>query len=207
MLEFVRLGAISHSQSSCQTTHFVRPQGLNSCLYTHQRREDARSQCTRYAHLRARRLLCDGPGLHRLSTPIQASSKWCLLCDQSQKQPRCAPCLFSGCRQRRRSHLRSNHHAQWVLQGTRVSRASQKSQILRSTNQASIDLLNKQYLVASTDYSGFIQESVAGRIVLQVDQTTLEDQEVFGQLRERCQDSNLVRSVHLRAHSHYSQGA
>ncbi len=89
----------------------------------------------------------------------------------------------------------------------RVSRASQKSQIPRSTNQASIDFLNKQYLVTSTDYSGSIQESMAGRIVLQVDQTTLENQEVFGQLRERRQDSNLVRSVHLRADSHYSQGA
>ena len=81
------------------------------------------------------------------------------------------------------SHLRSNHHAQWVLKDTRVFRASQKSPIPRSTNQASIDLLNKQYLVAGTDYRGFIKESVIGRIVIQVDQTTLEDQEVFGQLK------------------------
>ena len=48
---------------------------------------------------------------------------------------------------------------------------------------------------------------MTGRIVLQVGQTILENQEVFGQLRERRQDSNLVRSVHLSADSHYSQGA
>ena len=87
--------------------------------------------------------------------------------------------------------------------GTKVSRASQKSQILGSTNQASIVLLNKQYLPTSTDYSGPIQESTVGRIVLQVDQTTLENQEIFGQLRERRQDSNLIRSLHLRTDSHY----
>ena len=87
ILECVRLGAISYSQSSRQTTHIVRPQGLNSCLYTHLRREDARSQCTTYTHLRARRILCEGPGLHRLSMPIQASSKWFLLWTRAKSNP------------------------------------------------------------------------------------------------------------------------
>ena len=163
VLEPVRLGSISHSQSSSQTAHTFRPQGLNTRIYTHQRRQDARSQCARHAHVRARSLLRNGQRLHRLSTPIQASPKWIILCDQSQEQFRCKAGLFTSRGQRQRSHLQSNHHAQRILQGTRVSRASQKNQIPRSTNRTNIDLLNKQYLITSPDHSGSIQESMASR--------------------------------------------
>jgi len=38
-------------------------------------------------------------------------------------------------------------------------------------------------------------------------QTTLEDQEVFVRLRERCQDSILELCVHQRAYNNYFQGA
>ena len=39
-------------------------------------------------------------------------------------------------------------------------------------------------------------------LVVQMNQTAPSYQEVSGQQRERSQDANLVRRVHLRAHRH-----
>ena len=52
----------------------------------------------------------------------------------------------------------------------------------------------------------FVQEPLAGRVVLQMDQAASAHQKVFGHQRERSQDANLVRRGHLRADCHCQEG-
>ena len=52
-----------------------------------------------------------------------------------------------------------------------------------------------------------VQEPLAGRAVLQVDQAAPAHQAFPGQQRERREDAGLVRRGHLRAHRHRQEGA
>ena len=67
-------------------------------------------------------------------------------------------------------------------------------------------LLDQQFCSAPADNRSALQESLAGRIVLQVDQTAPSHEEVFGQQRERSQDANLVRRVDLRSDCYRQKG-
>lgn len=52
-----------------------------------------------------------------------------------------------------------------------------------------------------------LQESLAGGIVLQMDQAASANQALFGQQRERGEDASLVRHRHLRFDRHCQKGA
>ena len=69
-------------------------------------------------------------------------------------------------------------------------------------NQANFGLPDQQHGLAALDHRCVVQKPLASRVVLQMDQTAPAHQEVSGQQRERGQDANLVRRVHLRAHRH-----
>jgi len=60
---------------------------------------------------------------------------------------------------------------------------------------------------STTDHCSLIQESLAGRVVLQVAQATPAHQAISWHERERREDANLVRRVHLHAHCHRQEGA
>ena len=57
------------------------------------------------------------------------------------------------------------------------------------------------------DYRRAVQELLAGRTVLQVNQATPAHQTLFGHQRERRQDANLVRRVDLRDDCYRQEGA
>ncbi len=60
---------------------------------------------------------------------------------------------------------------------------------------------------ASADHRRLVQEPLAGGVVLQMDQAAFADQKIPGHQRERREDPNLVRRLHLRAHRHRQEGA
>lgn len=60
---------------------------------------------------------------------------------------------------------------------------------------------------AAVDDCGLVQESLAGRTFLPVDPAAPAHRALFRNQRERGEDANLVRRVHLRAHDHRQKGA
>ena len=67
--------------------------------------------------------------------------------------------------------------------------------------------LTNNTALARTDHRRALQEPLAGRIVLQVDQAAPAHQAFHRQQRERGEDANLVRCLHLRADRHCQKGA
>ena len=67
--------------------------------------------------------------------------------------------------------------------------------------------LTNNTALAGADDRRAVQEPLAGRAVLQVDQAAPAHQAVPGQQRERGEDAGLVRRGHLRAHRHRQEGA
>ena len=68
-------------------------------------------------------------------------------------------------------------------------------------------LSDQQHDAASVDDCRALQEPMAGGIVFQMDQAALAHQEIPGHQRERGEDANLVRRVHLRVDRHRQEGA
>ena len=61
---------------------------------------------------------------------------------------------------------------------------------------------DQQHQLACRGHYAALQKPLAGGVVLQVDQAASAHQEISGYQRERCEDANLVRYRHLRAHRH-----
>ena len=56
-----------------------------------------------------------------------------------------------------------------------------------------------EFLAAGINHSAVIPQSLAGRIIFQVDQTTPQDQEIFWNIRECCENPSLDSRLRLRA--------
>ena len=200
--EPVRLGAVSQSQGSRQVAHLAGPQRLDSCLHPHQRWQDARGQCAGYLGSGTWRVLRHGPRLRRLCTPVPNASGRRLLCDPRQKQHERQARLLGQGGQEQRSCLRSIHRTERALHFSRLPLTPAPYPVQGPNNQTNFGLPDQQHDLATLDHCRFVQKPLAGGIVLQMDQAAPAHQEVSGQQRERSQDANLVRRVHLRAHRH-----
>ena len=66
---------------------------------------------------------------------------------------------------------------------------------------------DQQHDAASADDRRALQEPLAGRAVLQMDQAAPAHQAIPGHQRERSEDADLVRRVDLRAYRHRQEGA
>ena len=65
---------------------------------------------------------------------------------------------------------------------------------------------DQQHDTAAVDHRGPVQEPLAGGIVFQMDQAAFAHQEIPGHQRERREDADLVRRLHLRADCHRQEG-
>ena len=105
-----------------------------------------------------------------------------MICDQSIRLERFLRCARL-----------SRAHAAHPLQGSRIRQEP--------------DLPDQQHDAAALDHSRAVQEPLAGRAVLQVDQAAPAHQAISRHKRERGEDANLVRRLHIRAHRHRQKGA
>ena len=92
--------------------------------------------------------------------------------------------------------------AHGLLPGSQLPRAFAARQIQRPRDRQDVGLPDQQHGVASADDLRALQEPLAGRTVLQMDQAASADQTLPGQQRERREDAGVVRYRHLRAYHH-----
>ena len=209
VFESVQLGSISHRQSRRQTSYFDRLEGIDSQFYPHQRRQNARRQGTRYP-LQARlhrgwRVLRDGQGLRRLCKIVSVAYRQSFLCDSDQRQPSSSVGSRVYCRYQCRLDQRSTCSLDWIELRQAISRSSSMRSIYRSRIQQNLGISHQQLCIASDHNLCAVQTKMAGRVVLQVDQTAPSNQIFLRNDRKRSQDTGVDRHIHLRADRHYEK--
>ena len=206
VFESVRLGSVSQSQGSRQAAYALGSARRNPSVYPHQRRKDARSQCAGLHANRSWSVLRDGSGLLGFHSTLWLASSRRVLCNESQSQHERSTNLFQARRSNDRSRLRSNGIAQRVLRHATLPRELEAHTIQRCRKWQDTHLPDEQLCASTIDDCSTVQKSMASRVVLQMDQAALENQEVPGQQRKRRQDANLVRRVDLRTDCHRQEG-
>ena len=103
--------------------------------------------------------------------------------------------------------MRSNDIAQRVLCHATLPRELETHSIKGCRERQDANISDQQLCLTPADDRSTLQEPLASRIILQMDQTVPENQEVPGQQRERRQDADLMRRVDLRADYYRQKGA
>lgn len=97
------------------------------------------------------------------------------------------------------SDLRSDRYAGQSRAPQRLSREVAPHSLRRCAKAKTTRVSNQQLQPATTDYRPAVSQPLAGRVVLQMDQTTPTHKEVLRHLPKRFEDANLDCDLGLRA--------
>lgn len=111
------------------------------------------------------------------------------------------------CRSIQRSKMRSGHRTDWRQRKGRLPSVATTDQIPRQQHRQDLQLPDQQLHCPCTDSSRSVSLPVAGRALLQVDQTAPENQSFLRNLRECSEESDLDCHLGLRARSHHQKAA
>src|ERR1700674_5021765 len=200
------LGQVSQTQRGSETAHPARSAWQHSNCCDHYTWQGSRGQHSGSTQLRSRRLLCDGSRLSRFRALVQIASCFRLLCHSGQKALRFPATLLTASGPNYRSDLRSDRYARQSRTTPRLSRKAPSHSLLRWAEQSTTRVSNQQLLFAATDYRATVSQSLAGRVVLQMDQATPAHQEFLRHFRERFANSNLDCDLGLCASRHRQKG-
>jgi len=203
----VSMGTVSQAQKCRQDAYVVRPERVDSVLYTHHKRQSTRCQCPRCSAFRGRSILRYGQSLYRLQTIIQFYKEHGLFCYTSQNQPGFYQMQLSPGRQNNRAEKRSNDSPQSTEKLAVLPRPSSIHYLLRCRHKKEICVFDKQLFSGCIDNRTAFQMPLEDRTVLQMDQTTFANQGVLLNIRKRRQDTNMDRCQHLPNRSHNEKRA
>src|SRR6185312_9229015 len=110
------------------------------------------------------------------------------LCHPRPQTLRLPAALFAASRSHHRGHLRSDCRARQSSAAPGLSRQVTPHSLLRQHHEQASGLSYQQPHAATTDHRATLSQSLAGRVVLQMDQTTSAHQEVLRHFRECAQD-------------------
>ena len=115
--------------------------------------------------------------------------------------------MFPNRRSRHRS-LQRSHRTTWrVLLAQGFPRQIALGPFLRQRTGSSVLFPNQSSPAPGANYLPTLQDALAGRIILQMDQAASANQALLRKLDERSQDSGLDRGVRLRAGGDLEKGA
>jgi len=203
----VPVGQVPQEQGSNQASHIAGSTRQHSVLHPHIRRQDTRSEYSRHRATGSRFFLRHGSWLSGLRTAICNHSGISFLRDKSQIQSQVPAGLFPFSGQGNRHSLRSVSAAHRVLSSERLSGQTASSAVSRQRNRQIFGFSDQQFQSTGNDNWRIIPMSLAGRVVLSMDQAEPEDQNFLRNIRERCQSPNLDCRVSLRACCHHEKAA
>ncbi len=99
------------------------------------------------------------------------------------------------------------HRHEWLLRRPRTIPDICGVSVSRTGVGQDAGLSDQQHDLAAVDHRRAVQEPLAGGVVLQMDQAASAHQALSWHQRERGEDANLVRRVHLRADRHRQERA
>ena len=203
----VSMGTVSQTQKCRQDAYTVRPEWVDSVLYTRHRRPSTRCQCSRRSAFRGRSILRHGQSLHRLRTTIQIYKEHGIFCYTCQNQLGFYQMQLSPGRQNNRTKKRSNDSSQSTEKFAVLPRPSSIYYLLRCRHKKEICVFDKQLYSGCIDNRTALQMPLEDRTVLQVDQTALANQGFLWNFRERSQNTNLDCCQHLLTRSYNEKRA
>ena len=163
----------------------------------YQRLQDARSQRAQLFAERARRLLCHGSWVSRFRMTLHNESDRRIHCDLRQDKHEFQTYLIVTHRRKHGLDLRSIGATQWVLCRSTLHRESASHSLQRLRARKDSHILAQQFCSASIAACRALQESLAGRIMLQMDQTIPWHQDIFLATARTSFSANLLcRGLH-----------
>ena len=108
-------------------------------------------------------------------------------------------------RQNNRTKIRPNRNIARLLRQERLSRKAQANCLLRRSSEKETDFPDQQLHLTSPDHHGDLPQTLADRIIFQMDQAAPADQGVLRYIRERSQNTNLDSHHCLRSGGDYQE--
>src|ERR1700690_32884 len=203
----VSLGSLSNRQGCRKSSYADGPQGFYPKLYSYLRWQTPRCQCSRSTYPRSWCLLCDGSGVSRLRASVCPASGQQFLRHSSQIQSGCQKTLFRFHRSNHRSDLRSDHCSEWFLQPPPLSSTSTSNPFQGRRVRQNIVVSHQSSYLASINHMCTIQEPLADRTVLQMDQATSSYKAFLRRFRKCRQITNLDRRFRLCSYRYHQEKA
>lgn len=199
------LGSLSDDQSRGKIAYLARFERQYPEFYSYQRWQAARSQCARPVAAGAGGVLHHGPGLSRFREAAPVSYRWKFLCHSRQGEPEGQTALLPYGGQIDGPYLRSVGYFDGILLVQRLRRLLAKNSIQRSENRQNAGVSDQQFHVARIDDYRTLSMSLAGRTVLQMDQTTSSHQNILRDVGECRENTNLDGGFRIRPGCHYQK--
>ena len=204
--EPVPVGAVSSAQRGGEAAHAPGSARQHPHFRADYPRENPRRHRPRPSADRAGFVLRDGSRVCRFSTPSSVHDLFGVLRDAGQAWPRLHPPQPSTGRQVDGFAKRPNDRAGRPEDVAAVPRPAASDLVLRRRERQAVRVPDQQLHPACADDRENLQMSMAGRIVLQMDQTKPAYQILLRDERQRGEDSSVDRDQRLRARRHRQEG-
>ena len=199
------VGGIPQAQGSGETAYASRFAWQHSDGSFHYQRESSRSQHPRQTIHRSRRDLYYGSRLSGFRSSLQDPSISSIFCNASQKQLQFSTTLFAKDRQSIGTQMRSGHYSACLLLQERLSGETQANNLLRRETKQETGFPDQQLYLACSDYHGALSQTLADRVVLQMDQAASANKSILWNIRKCGQDANMDCHHHLCAGSYHQK--
>src|SRR5271157_2189306 len=199
------MGNVPQTQGSCETAYTSRPERQHSNDSFYYQRESSRSQYPRQTVYRSRCHLHHGSRLFGLRASLQAESIVSILCYTRQEQCQISPAILSEDRQNVWTQIRPDRYAVRLLLQERLSRKAPANCLLRRKAKQESGFLDQQFHASGTNHHRDLPQTLADRVILQMDQTASANQGVLWNIRECGQNTNMDCYLRLRAGCNYQK--
>src|SRR6266566_246368 len=172
----VSMGQLPSCQGRCETAHDDRYSECHSRLHRyHSRQNLGRSGIGSYCSATGL-LYRHGSWLHRFPSSVWTPSSDDLFCHPSQSRSSIPEAAFTTNRQNHRCPKRSDYPSNGSQNIHALSGSSAPGQLLLGRNRQAFRLPDQRFPFAAADRSGHLSQPLAGRTVLQMDQTAFAHQ-------------------------------
>ena len=199
------MGNIPQEQVSGETAYASRSERQHSNDSFYYQRATSRSQYPRQAADRSRGNLHHGSRLSGLRASLQTASIGSILCYTRQEQRQIPPAILSEDRQNVWTQIRPGHYTVRLLLQERLSRKAPANCLLRRKAKQESGFLDQQFHTSCANHHRDLPQTLANRVVLQVDQTASANQGVLRHIRECGQNTNMDCYLRLRAGCNYQE--
>ena len=202
VLDSFPLGQVSHTKRSSQVAYplgFARQHPDSDLYYSW---KSSRYKNPRPSLDRTWGYLSHGSRISRFRASEQNSSIHGVFRNPDQTQLQFQTSLLPPDRKIYRIAMRSNDCRDKLLREKRLSRKTKAYPLLRRREKQTPGIPNQQFFFACPDRCRTISKTLAGRIVLQMDQTTFADQGFLWNFRKCSKNPNMDCYLYLCSCSH-----
>lgn len=201
----VSVGKLPKKQERSKASYSSGFARQHCSVYSYLRRQTTRCKRLRSSACRSRGLPYHGSRLSGFFQAALALTNSGILCNSLKIKFQVPAIIFSHGRSNNRSHMRSNHPACWILFCKSLSRQTPANQISRCRDRQDTYISDKQFHAASAHNFPALQAPMAGRTLLQMDQTKPAHQKFLWHIRKCGENTNLDCCICLRSCCHHQK--